>query len=80
MDIKALKLELLERIALIDDGDRLLALKRLLDGPREYGVPQARLSVVQEDLMRYLPAGRDHFTAEEVQAIIAQVRAQGGEC
>jgi hypothetical protein len=38
MDIKALKLELLERIAALDDESRLLALKRLLDLPRGYGV------------------------------------------
>jgi hypothetical protein len=78
MDTKALKLEVLERIALIDDEDRLLEVKRLLDGPRGYGVPNTRLNVVQEELARFLPAGRAHFTAEEVQAIIAQVRAQLG--
>mgnify|MGYP000857363186 FL=1 len=78
MDTRTLKLEVLERIALIDDADRLLELKRLLDAPRGYGVPNTRLSVVQEELARFLPAGRDQFTAEEVQAIIAQVRTQLG--
>lgn len=33
MDIKTIKLELLERIANLDDEARLLALKRLLDLP-----------------------------------------------
>lgn len=77
MDIKALKLELLERIVLIDDGDRLLALKRILDAPIGYALPVSRLSVVNEDLEHYLPAGREHFSAGEVRAIIARLRAQG---
>jgi hypothetical protein len=33
MDLKTLKLELLERIALLEDEPRLLALKRLLNLP-----------------------------------------------
>lgn len=79
MDIKALKLELLERIALIDDGDRLLALKRMLDGPVGYAQPGSRLSVVQEEMARYLPSGRENFSAGEVRAIIAQIWAQGAD-
>ena len=46
MDLKTLKLELLERIALIDNEERLLAVKRLLDAPRGYGIPNEKLSVV----------------------------------
>lgn len=42
MGLKTLKLELLERIALIDDQERLLALKRLLGGPRDYGIPDGK--------------------------------------
>lgn len=48
MDIKDLKLELLERIALIDDETRLMAVKRLLDAPRGYGIPNEQMSVVRE--------------------------------
>lgn len=48
MDLKTLKLELLERIALIDDEVRLHAIKQLLDAPRGYGIPNERLSVVRE--------------------------------
>jgi len=39
MDLKTLKLELLERIALLDDQARLLALKPLLDSPQCQGIP-----------------------------------------
>lgn len=53
MDIKDLKLELLERIALIDDEVRLLAVKRLLDAPRGYGIPNEQMSVVKEGEVTY---------------------------
>lgn len=53
MDLKTLKLELLERIALIDDELRLLAVKRLLDAPRGYGIPNEQMSVVKENEAAY---------------------------
>lgn len=53
MDIKSLKLELFERIALIDDEQRLLTLKRVLDAPRGYGIPNERLNVVKEEAQAY---------------------------
>lgn len=53
MDLKTLKLELLERIALIDDEVRLLAVKRLLDAPRGYGIPNEQMSVVKENEAAY---------------------------
>lgn len=56
MDLKTLKLELLERIALIDDEMRLQAIKRLLDAPRGYGIPNERMSVVKEGEERYQQA------------------------
>ena len=61
MDIKTLKLELLERIALIDDEARLLALKRLLDAPRGYGIPNEKLSVVKEEEGDYAPISVDEL-------------------
>lgn len=71
MDLKTLKLELLERIALIDDEERLLALKRVLDAPRGYGIPNEKLSVVQD------PSGADRmYTSEEVKRILEEDRAQ----
>ncbi len=71
MDLKTLKLELLERIALIDDEERLLALKRVLDAPRGYGIPNEKLSVVQD------PSGADRmYTREEVKRILEEDRAQ----
>jgi hypothetical protein len=70
MDLKTLKLELLERIALIDNEARLLALKRVLDSPRDCGIPNEKLSVVKD------PTGTERtYTSEEVKRILEEDRA-----
>ncbi len=61
MDLKTLKLELLERIALIDDEMRLHAIKRLLDAPRGYGIPNEQLSVVKEGEEGYVRGSVDEL-------------------
>jgi hypothetical protein len=73
MDLKALKLELLERIANLDDEARLLALKRLLDGPPTYAVPGDHLSVVREGAAPYLKLEDRMYTAEEVRKVVEEV-------
>lgn len=71
MDLKTLKLELLERIALIDDEIRLLAIKHVLDAPRGYSAPNEHISVVHE------PTGTDRtYTWQEVQRILEEDRLQ----
>jgi hypothetical protein len=79
MDIKALKLELLERIALIDDESRLLALKRLLDLPRGYGVANEKLSVVKESEAVYLGETAGLYSWEEVQQLLDEDRQYRSE-
>jgi hypothetical protein len=75
MDLKALKLELLERIANLDDEARLLALKRLLDGPPTYAVPGEHLTVVREGETPYLKLEDRMYTAEEVRKLVEEVLA-----
>ncbi len=70
MDLKSLKLELLERISLLEDEARLLALKRLLDAPRDYGIPNEHLSIVKEGHALYTRLEDRHYTAEEVRGIV----------
>jgi len=71
VDSKTLKLELLERIALIDDEIRLLAIKRALDAPRVYGIPNEQMSVLHE------PSGTERtFTWQELQRILEEDRLQ----
>jgi len=80
MDLKTLKLELLERIAMLDDELRLLALKRLLDAPRGYGIPNEHLSVVQEGQEGYIKLEDRSYSAEEVRKIVEKaVEAKGQE-
>ncbi len=74
MDLKTLKLELLERIALLEDEARLIALKRLLDAPRGYGIPNEHLSVVKEGEAPYLKLEDRNYTAAEVQALVDELR------
>ncbi len=76
MDLKTLKLELLERIALLEDEPRLLALKHLLDGPPTYTLPSEHLSVVREGEARYLKLEDRLYTADEVRALVEEVLAR----
>ena len=85
MDLKALKLELLERIALLEDEARLLALKRLLDGPPTYAVTGDHLTVVREgpasagasadEPAPYLKLEDRMYTAEEVRKLVEELLA-----
>lgn len=79
MDLKTLKLELLERIALIDDEERLLTLKRLLDAPRDYGVPNEKMSVVKEGRNLFDSQQDRTYTGEEVQRILEADRVHQRE-
>jgi GTPase SAR1 family protein len=63
----------LERIANLDDEVRLLALKRLLDGPPTYAVPGDHLSVVREGAAPYLKLEDRMYTAEEVRKVVEEV-------
>lgn len=73
MDLKALKLELLERITNLDDEARLLALKRVLDGPHTYAPPNDHLSVVKEGEAPYFKLEDRDYTAAEVRALLNEV-------
>ncbi|MBX2980935.1 MAG: hypothetical protein KF905_16730 [Flavobacteriales bacterium] len=73
MDLKTLKLELLERITLLEDEPRLLALKRLLDGPPTYALPNDHLTVVREGAAPYLKLEDRMYTAAEVRALVEEV-------
>lgn len=73
MDLKTLKLELLERTANLEDEARLLALKRSLDGPPTYAVPGKHLTVVREGEAPYLKLEDRLHTAEEVRKLVEEV-------
>ena len=73
MDLRSLKLELLERISLMEDEVRLLALKRLLDAPRGYGIPNEHLSVVKEGQESYFKLEDRSYSAAEVRKIVEDI-------
>ncbi|MGV9012556.1 MAG: hypothetical protein ACOH13_08185 [Flavobacteriales bacterium] len=80
MDTHTLKLELIERIAKLEDGSRLLALKRLLDmpvgqasGPPTYTAPSDHLSIVREGEASYLKLEDRDYSAAEVRALLEKV-------
>ena len=73
MDLKTLKLELLERIANLEDEARLHALKRLLDGPPTYATPGDHLTVVREGEAPYLKLEDRLYTAAEVRALVESI-------
>jgi hypothetical protein len=75
MDLKTLKLELLERIANLEDEARLLALKRLLDRPPTYAVTGDHLTVVREGNAPYLKLEDRMYTAEQVRKVVEEVLA-----
>jgi hypothetical protein len=76
MDLKTLKLELLERIALIDNEERLLALKRLLDAPRGYGIPNEKLSVVKEEEELYPRIEDKSYSGAEVRELLEKLHQE----
>ncbi len=76
MDLRTIKLELLERIALLDDEARLLALKRLLDSPRGYGIPNDHLSVVKEGEEPYITLEERSYSADEVRRLMEELIVQ----
>ncbi len=77
MDLKTLKLELIERIVNLDDEPRLLALEHLLDSPREYGVPNENLSVVKEGEASYFNLDDRDYTAAEVRTLLSEAVRNG---
>ena len=76
MDLKTRKLELLERIANLEDEARLLALKRLLDGPPTYTVPYDHLSIGREGQAPYLKLEDREHSAAEVRAMMEKLRRE----
>lgn len=78
MDLDTLKLHLIGRIASMDDEARLLALKRVLDGPHTYDPPSEHLTVVKESAPPYEGHVPGTYTREQVQRILEEDRNHRG--
>lgn len=74
MDTRALKLELLEKLAAVDDEAKLVEVKHVLDGTDAFELSDAELSVVNERFEQYKRGDARTYTWEEVQRMLEEDR------
>jgi len=76
MDTRALKLELLEKLAALNDADKLSEVKHVLDGTDAFELSDAELSVVSERYEQYKRGEAKTYTWEEVQRMLEEDRVR----
>lgn len=76
MDTRALKLELLEKLAALNDQDKLEEVKHVLDGTDDFELSDAQLNVVNERFESYQRGEARTYTWEEVQRMLDEERLQ----
>ena len=74
MDTRALKLELLEKLAAVNDAEKLTEVKHILDGTDGFELSDAEVSVVSERFERYKRGEAKTYTWEEVQRMLEENR------
>lgn len=74
MDTRALKLELLEKLAALNDQGKLEEVKHVLDGTDGFELSEAQLSVVNERFEAYQRGEARTYTWEEVQRMLDEER------
>lgn len=74
MDTRALKLELLEKLAALNDQDKLEEVKHVLDGTDDFELSDAQLNVVNERFESYQRGEARTYTWEEVQRMLDEER------
>lgn len=74
MDTRALKLELLEKLAAVDDEAKLVEVKHVLDGTDAFELSDAELNVVNERFEQYKRGDAKTYTWEEVQRMLEEGR------
>lgn len=74
MDIRALKLELLEKLAALNDQEKLEEVKHVLDGTDGFELSDAQFSVVNERFEAYRRGEARTYTWEEVQRMLGEER------
>lgn len=74
MDIRALKLELLEKLAALNDQEKLEEVKHVLDGTDGFELSDAQFSVVNERFEAYRRGEARTYTWEEVQRMLSEQR------
>lgn len=74
MDTRALKLELLERLAAVNDEAKLVEVKHVLDGTDAFELSDAELNVVNDRFEAYKRGEAKTYTWEEVQRMLDENR------
>ncbi|HNR55568.1 MAG TPA: addiction module protein [Flavobacteriales bacterium] len=74
MDTRALKLELLEKLAAVNDAEKLEEVKHVLDGTDGFELSDAEVSVVSERYEEYKRGEAKTYTWEEVQRMLEENR------
>ncbi|MCC6401907.1 MAG: addiction module protein [Flavobacteriales bacterium] len=74
MDTRALKLELLERLAAVNDEAKLVEVKHVLDGTDAFELSDAELNLVNERFEAYKRGEAKTYTWEEVQRMLEENR------
>jgi pantothenate kinase len=74
MDSRALKLELLEKLAALNDEAKLVEVKHILDGTDGFELSDAELSVVSDRFEQYKRGEAKTYTWEEVQRMLEENR------
>ena len=74
MNTRSLKLELLEKLAAVNDEAKLVEVKHVLDGTDGFELSDAELSVVSERHEQYKRGDAKTYTWEEVQRMLEENR------
>ena len=74
MDTRALKLELLEKLALLNDAAKLEEVKHVLDGTDGFELSDQQLSVVNERYEAYQRGEAKTYSWAEVQRMLEEER------
>jgi uncharacterized secreted protein with C-terminal beta-propeller domain len=74
MDTRALKLELLEKLAALNDESKLVEVKHVLDGTDAFELSDPELSLVSERYEQYKRGEAKTYSWDEVQRMLEENR------
>ncbi|MGV9012560.1 MAG: hypothetical protein ACOH13_08205 [Flavobacteriales bacterium] len=74
MDTRALKLELLEKLAAVNDAATLVEVKHTLDGTDAFELTDQELNVVSERFEQYKRGEAKTYSWDEVQRMLEENR------
>lgn len=79
MDTRTLKLELLEKLAALNDQAKLEEVKHVLDGTDGFELSEQQLNLVNERFAEYQRGEAKTYTWEEVKRMLEESRQREGK-